>query len=129
VIFCSNTEASKAWYEKAGFTTKRAYEGMFWLDAGRGDEVMLHPTAEKPSGMRTVIHVAVADVRGLFKKVKANGLRPYDHQDPKKDISEPVTMPGQIKTGSLSRTDRLAKYNQLLRIAEDLGDAARFGRT
>jgi enolase len=36
---------------------------------------------------------------------------------------------GQIKTGSLSRTDRLAKYNQLLRIAEDLGDAARFGRT
>jgi uncharacterized glyoxalase superfamily protein PhnB len=93
VIFCSNTEASKAWYEKAGFTTKRAYEGMFWLDAGRGDEVMLHPTAEKPSGMRTVIHVAVADVRGLFKKVKANGLRPYDHQDPKKDISEPVTMP------------------------------------
>ncbi len=33
---------------------------------------------------------------------------------------------GQIKTGSASRTDRLAKYNQLLRIAEELGDAARF---
>jgi enolase len=31
---------------------------------------------------------------------------------------------GQIKTGSLSRTERLAKYNQLLRIEEDLGDAA-----
>jgi len=31
---------------------------------------------------------------------------------------------GQIKTGSASRTDRVAKYNQLLRIAEDLGDAA-----
>lgn len=31
---------------------------------------------------------------------------------------------GQIKTGSLSRSDRLAKYNQLLRIEEDLGDAA-----
>lgn len=31
---------------------------------------------------------------------------------------------GQIKTGSLSRTDRLAKYNQLLRIEEELGDAA-----
>jgi len=31
---------------------------------------------------------------------------------------------GQIKTGSLSRTDRIAKYNQLLRIEEDLGDAA-----
>ncbi|KAB2841982.1 MAG: phosphopyruvate hydratase, partial [Burkholderiales bacterium] len=31
---------------------------------------------------------------------------------------------GQIKTGSLSRSDRLAKYNQLLRIEEDLGDVA-----
>lgn len=31
---------------------------------------------------------------------------------------------GQIKTGSLSRTDRIAKYNQLLRIEEDLGDSA-----
>ena len=33
---------------------------------------------------------------------------------------------GQIKTGSLSRTDRLAKYNQLLRIEEELGNAARY---
>ncbi len=33
---------------------------------------------------------------------------------------------GQIKTGSASRTDRLAKYNQLLRIEEDLGSKARF---
>lgn len=33
---------------------------------------------------------------------------------------------GQIKTGSLSRTDRIAKYNQLLRIEEELGDAAYF---
>ncbi|MBI2834698.1 MAG: phosphopyruvate hydratase [Acidobacteria bacterium] len=37
---------------------------------------------------------------------------------------------GQIKTGSLSRTDRVAKYNQLLRIEEELGGRARFaGRT
>ena len=34
---------------------------------------------------------------------------------------------GQIKTGSLSRTDRIAKYNQLLRIEERLGENARFG--
>jgi enolase len=33
---------------------------------------------------------------------------------------------GQIKTGAPSRTDRVAKYNQLLRIEEDLGDAARY---
>jgi enolase len=37
---------------------------------------------------------------------------------------------GQIKTGSASRTDRVAKYNQLLRIEEELGSAARYpGRT
>ncbi len=35
-----------------------------------------------------------------------------------------ATNAGQIKTGSASRTDRLAKYNQLLRICEELGDAA-----
>src|SRR6476660_5079502 len=33
-----------------------------------------------------------------------------------------ATNAGQIKTGSLSRTDRVAKYNQLLRIEEELGD-------
>lgn len=33
---------------------------------------------------------------------------------------------GQIKTGSMSRTDRIAKYNRLLRIEEELGDTARF---
>jgi len=33
---------------------------------------------------------------------------------------------GQIKTGSLSRSDRIAKYNQLLRIEEELGDTAKF---
>ena len=37
-----------------------------------------------------------------------------------------ATIAGQIKTGSLSRTDRIAKYNQLLRIEEDLRGAARF---
>ena len=37
-----------------------------------------------------------------------------------------ATGAGQIKTGSASRTDRIAKYNQLLRIQEELGDSARF---
>jgi enolase len=41
-----------------------------------------------------------------------------------------ATAAGQIKTGSASRTDRIAKYNQLLRIEEELGGAARFnGKT
>ena len=38
-----------------------------------------------------------------------------------------ATNAGQIKTGSLCRTDRVAKYNQLLRIAEELGDKAIYG--
>ena len=33
---------------------------------------------------------------------------------------------GQIKTGSMSRSDRVAKYNQLMRIEEELGEAALF---
>ena len=37
-----------------------------------------------------------------------------------------ATNAGQIKTGSLSRSDRTAKYNQLIRIEEDLGDIARY---
>ena len=37
-----------------------------------------------------------------------------------------ATNAGQIKTGSMSRTDRIAKYNQLLRIEEQLGDSALF---
>jgi enolase len=37
-----------------------------------------------------------------------------------------ATRAGQIKTGSASRTDRVAKYNQLLRIAEDLADTAQY---
>ena len=42
------------------------------------------------------------------------------------DISVAVNA-GQIKTGSLSRTDRIAKYNQLLRIEGQLGDVAQYG--
>ena len=38
-----------------------------------------------------------------------------------------ATNAGQIKTGSLSRSDRIAKYNQLLRIEEELGDDAIYG--
>ena len=40
-----------------------------------------------------------------------------------------ATNSGQIKTGSMSRTDRIAKYNQLIRIEEELGDVAQYGYT
>ncbi|MBP7097914.1 MAG: phosphopyruvate hydratase, partial [Prevotella sp.] len=38
-----------------------------------------------------------------------------------------ATNSGQIKTGSMSRTDRIAKYNQLIRIEEELGSNAQYG--
>ena len=38
-----------------------------------------------------------------------------------------ATNAGQIKTGSMSRTDRMAKYNQLIRIEEELGSSAKYG--
>ena len=38
-----------------------------------------------------------------------------------------ATNSGQIKTGSMSRTDRMAKYNQLIRIEEELAEAAEYG--
>lgn len=38
-----------------------------------------------------------------------------------------ATNSGQIKTGSLSRTDRMAKYNQLIRIEEELGANSKYG--
>ena len=38
-----------------------------------------------------------------------------------------ATNAGQIKTGSMSRSDRIAKYNQLLRIEEELGETAVYG--
>ena len=41
------------------------------------------------------------------------------------DLSVAVNA-GQIKTGSASRTDRMAKYNQLLRIEDELGECAEF---
>ena len=40
-----------------------------------------------------------------------------------------ATNSGQIKTGSMSRTDRMAKYNQLIRIEEELGPVAKYGYT
>ena len=40
-----------------------------------------------------------------------------------------ATNAGQIKTGSASRSDRIAKYNQLLRIEQELGNEAIYGAT
>ena len=53
--------------------------------------------------------------------------RSGETEDAKIDDIAVATNSGQIKTGSLSRSDRMAKYNQLLRIEEELGDRAVYG--
>ena len=58
---------------------------------------------------------------GRYERRRANA----DEDTTIADLSVAVSA-GQIKTGSLSRTDRTAKYNQLLRIEEKLGSSAKY---
>lgn len=91
VVFCENTEQSKEWYEKAGFTYKEGYEGMHWFMFG-SIELMLHPT-EKANPGHTEIYLAVSDIHEAFTQVVNQGLEPTDHQQGGVKISEPVTRP------------------------------------
>ncbi|QFT88300.1 Glyoxalase-like domain protein [Bacillus sp. THAF10] len=91
VLFCKDTEASKDWYEKAGFTLSHGYEGMFWFKLGEG-LVMLHPAEETNAGL-TEVHAAVSDVYSLFNTVKEKGLLPVDHQNNNLPLEGPVTRP------------------------------------
>ena len=50
----------------------------------------------------------------------------YSHDSAEHADLVVATNAGQIKTGAPARSERVAKYNQLLRIEEDLGDAARY---
>ena len=63
--------------------------------------------------------------------IDSMGLKTFGFAGGRADVWEPdeatyCTNAGQIKTGSLSRSDRMAKYNQLLRIEEDMGDTASY---
>ncbi|WP_078381508.1 VOC family protein [Sutcliffiella halmapala] len=91
VLFCIDTEKSKEWYEKAGFTYSHGYEGMHWFHFGSG-LIMLHP-AESVNPADTEVHAAVEDVVQHFNFVKANGLTPIDHQSGGSPITEPLTRP------------------------------------
>jgi catechol 2,3-dioxygenase-like lactoylglutathione lyase family enzyme len=91
VLFCSDTEKSKEWYEKAGFQHSHGYEGMHWFHLGAG-LIMLHPAEDTNPGI-TEVHAAVEDVHGLFLHVKENGLTPVDHQNDCRPLSTPVTRP------------------------------------
>ena len=73
--------------------------------------------------------------RMLFEMAKRNGWtavishRSGETEDTTIADIAVATNAGQIKTGSMCRSDRIAKYNRLLRIADHLGDAAQYGGT
>src|SRR5690606_37369067 len=92
VLFCRDTEMSRQWYERAGFEYLRGYEGMHWFALGDA-EIMLHPGGTSGTPGRPVIHVAVADVRAAFDRLKAHGLNPLDHQAPDAVLTGPVVRP------------------------------------
>ena len=60
-------------------------------------------------------------------KLDAETLKIKSSQDTTIADLAVATNAGQIKTGSMSRTDRMAKYNQLIRIEEELGTNAKYG--
>ena len=60
---------------------------------------------------------------GLFPSL-ISATAPVKRRTRRLPMSPSPPTPGQIKTGSLCRTDRVAKYNQLLRIEEELGSGA-----
>lgn len=91
VLFCKNTESSKEWYEKVGFTYMNGYEDMHWFKIG-STQIMLHP-AETTNPGYTAIHVGVHDVQEMFQHVVNQGLEPIDHQQHGEKISAPVERP------------------------------------
>lgn len=92
VLFCADTDASKAWYEQVGFTYKRGYQGMHWFALGDG-EVMLHPGGSSADANAPTVHVAVTSLDELFDRVKSAGLQPFDHQNPGSSLAAPVVRP------------------------------------
>ena len=72
----------------------------------------------------TLDAIELAKRNGFTRSSAIAAAKPKTRPSP---TSRSPPTPGQIKTGSASRTDRIAKYNQLLRIEEDLGEQARYG--
>ena len=92
VLFCNDTETSRDWYERAGFTYKRGYDGMHWFELGDG-ELLLHPGTPGAEDNRPTIHVAVPELDNTFERIRAADLRPVDHQQPGVTLEAPVQRP------------------------------------
>ena len=83
-----------------------------------------HADAEDANGKEDAARELTKKGRKQAERM-AKWLRPRLDGDWRILVS-PAKRALQIKTGSLSRSDRVAKYNQLLRIEEDLGDAVSY---
>ena len=89
--------------------------------------ILAEPRAGAAVIGQTVGEIAAGEARNGYTSVLSH--RSGESEDTTiADIAVALNV-GQIKTGSFSRTDRLAKYNQLLRIEEELGSNAVFGGT
>ena len=104
VLFCTDTEASRAWYERAGFEYLRGYDGMHWFALGDA-EIMLHPGGSAKGVGRPVIHVAVNDAQAALDNARQNGLDPLDHQADGVSLSAPVVRPWGDKEFELQDPD------------------------
>ena len=91
------------------------------IDEGVGNSILVKVNQMAPSRKREAVELA--HKAGYTAVISLWGGETEDTTIA--DISVAVNS-GQIKTGSASRTDRTAKYNQLLRIEEELGSMAVF---
>ena len=98
-----------------------------------GSETIDHlPGPDKPElPSRDLLEARLVLLEGLHLTAEANYAAVISHRSGETEDTTiadlaVATGVGQIKTGSVSRTDRVAKYNRLLRIEEELGEAALF---
>jgi catechol 2,3-dioxygenase-like lactoylglutathione lyase family enzyme len=104
VLFCTDTERSREWYERVGFEYERSYGGMHWFRAGPG-EIMLHPSSIGSDGNAPHIHFATSDVDAMFGQAIARCLQPLDHQQPGVALDEPVSRPWGAREFELEDPD------------------------
>lgn len=105
VVFCTDTEVSRSWYERAGFVYLRGYAGMHWFALGSGAEIMLHPGGSAKAAGRPVIHAAVSDAQQALDSARQNGLEPVDHQAEGATLIAPVVRPWGDKEFELQDPD------------------------
>ena len=111
---------------RRGFVVNSFSQGdlrdIFWAQAVIAAE--LASRAAQKMGKEGVAHLQhlITEHKAAYKAVMSH--RSGETEDSTIADLAVATNCGQIKTGSLARSDRLAKYNQLLRIEEQLGDAA-----